>query len=153
MPAHDQPSVENEIRQRMASSPFHVSMGITVEEVRDGAVDLRLDARPDHANLLGTVHGGVLATLLDTAAGLAVRSAIPPGSRHVSVNLDVQYLAPASTGVLLATGLVVRMGRRIAFAEADVTDAGGAVVARAQVTIAVSPPKVEEAPEETAGGQ
>ena len=153
MPAHDQPSVENEIRQRMASSPFHVSMGITVEEVRDGSVDLRLDARPDHANLLGTVHGGVLATLLDTAAGLAVRSAIPPGSRHVSVNLDVQYLAPASTGVLLATGLVVRMGRRIAFAEADVTDAGGEVVARAQVTIAVSPPKVEEAPEETAGGQ
>lgn len=153
MPAHDQPSVENEIRQRMASSPFHVSMGITVEEVRDGSVDLRLDARPDHANLLGTVHGGVLATLLDTAAGLAVRSAIPPGSRHVSVNLDVQYLAPASTGVLLATGLVVRMGRRIAFAEADVTDAGGEVVARAQVTIAVSPPKVEEAGEEAAGGQ
>ncbi len=69
-----------------------------------------------------------------------MRSAIPPGSRHVSVNLDVQYLAPATMGTLLATGRVLRMGRRIAFAEADVTDAGGVVVARAQVTIAVSPP-------------
>lgn len=145
MPAHDQHSIEDEIRQRVASSPFHSSMGITVEAVREGWVDLRLDAVPDHANLQGTVHGGVLATLADTAAGLAVRSAIPPGSRHVSVNLDVQYLAPASAGVLHAVGRVVRMGRRIAFAEADVTDEGGTAVARAQVTIAVSPPPAEEA--------
>lgn len=143
MPEHGERSTEDEIRERVAASSFHASIGITVEQVREGSVDLRLDAGPGHTNLQGTVHGGVLATLLDTAAGLAVRSAIPPGSRHVSVNLDVQYLAPAGTGTLLATGRVVRMGRRIAFAEADVTDAGGEVVARAQVTIAVSPPKVE----------
>ena len=153
MPEHGERSTEDEIRERVAASSFHASIGITVEQVREGSVDLRLDAGPDHVNLQNTVHGGVLATLLDTAAGLAVRSAIPPGSRHVSVNLDVQYLAPASTGVLLATGVVVRMGRRLAFAEADVTDAGGELVARAQVTIAVSPPKFERAGEETAGGQ
>lgn len=133
-------STENEIRERVAESSFHASIGITVEQVRPGSVDLRLEAGSDHANLLGTVHGGVLATLLDTAAGLAVRSAIPPGSRHVSVNLDVQFLAPADMGTLLATGHVVRMGRRIAFAEADVSGADGEVLARGQVTIAVSPP-------------
>lgn len=138
-------STEDEIRDRVASSSFHASIGITVERVRPGSVDLRLEAGPGHVNLQGTVHGGVLATLADTAAGLAVRSAIPTGSRHVSVNLDVQYLAPARVGTLLATGRVVRMGRRIAFADADVTDADGAVVARAQVTIAVSPPSVEDA--------
>jgi len=137
-------SAEDEIRDRVASSSFHASIGITVERVLAGSVALRLEAGPDHVNLQGTVHGGVLATLADTAAGLAARSAIPPGSRHVSVNLDVQYLAPASVGTLLATGRVVRMGRRIAFAEADVTDPEGAVVARAQVTIAVSPPRAEE---------
>lgn len=135
---------EDEIRSGVAASSFHASIGITVEQVRPGSVDLRLDAGPDHVNLQGTVHGGVLATLADTAAGLAVRSAIPPGSRHVSVNLDVQFLAPAATGTLLSTGRVVRMGRRIAFAEAAVTDAGGVVVARAQVTIAMSPPPNEE---------
>ncbi len=147
--AEHEPTTEDEIRDRVASSSFHASIGITVERVRPGAVDLKLEAGSDHVNLLGTVHGGVLATLVDTAAGLAVRSAIPAGSRHVSVNLDVQYLAPANTGTLLAAGRVVRMGRRIAFAEAHVTDAVGAVVARAQVTIAVSQPPIDEADEET----
>ena len=140
MSEHDASAIERELRERVAASSFHASIGITVEHVRDGSVDLRLEAGPDHANLQGTVHGGVLATLADTAAGLAVRSAIPPGSRHVSVNLDVQYLAPAGMGTLLATGRVVRLGRRIAFAEARVTDATGDIVARAQVTIAVSQP-------------
>ncbi|HVF07776.1 MAG TPA: PaaI family thioesterase [Actinomycetota bacterium] len=130
--------IEVGIRERVAASSFHAAIGITVEHVRDGSVDLRLEAGPDHANLQGTVHGGVLATLADTAAGLAVRSAIPPGSRHVSVNLDVQYLAPARMGTLLATGRVVRLGRRIAFAEADVSDTAGELLARAQVTVAVS---------------
>lgn len=139
MPEHaGRAGIEDEIRERVAASSFHASIGIVVEYVRDGSVDLRLEAGPDHANLQGTVHGGVLATLADTAAGLAVRSAIPPGSRHVSVNLDVQYLAPANMGPLLATGRVVRLGRRIAFAEADVSDAGGELLARAQVTVAVS---------------
>ncbi len=130
--------IEEEFRERIAASSFHAAIGIIVEHVRDGSVDLRLEAGPDHANLQGTVHGGVLATLADTAAGLAVRSAIPAGSRHVTVNLDVQYLAPANMGPLLATGRVVRLGRRIAFAEADVSDAGGELLARAQVTVAVS---------------
>jgi uncharacterized protein (TIGR00369 family) len=140
MPEHDVGAVEREIRERVAASSFHASIGIVVEHVGDGSVGLRLEAGPDHANLQDTVHGGVLATLADTAAGLAVRSAIPPGSRHLSVNLDVQYLAPAGMGTLRATGRVVRLGKRVAFAEADVTDATGEVVARGQVTIAVSQP-------------
>jgi uncharacterized protein (TIGR00369 family) len=143
MSDHGEGSTEDEIRARVAESSFHSSIGITVEHVRPGSVDLRLEATAEHVNLQGTVHGGVLATLLDTAAGLAVRSAIPPGSRHVSVNLDVQYLAPASVGTLLATGRVVRVGRRLAFAEAGVTGVDGEVVARGQVTIAVSPPATD----------
>lgn len=144
MPEDRERSVEDNIRERVAASPFHASIGISVGSVREGEVDLMLEARPDHANLHGTVHGGVLATLADTAAGLAVRSAIAPGSGHVSVNLDVQYLAPARPGTLLATGRVLRLGRRIAFAEAEVTDADGTTLARAQVTVAVSPPPEEE---------
>lgn len=144
MPEDRERPAADDIKERVGSSPFHAAMGISVASVRDGAVDLRLDAGPDHANLHGTVHGGVLATLADTAAGLAVRSAIAPGSGHVSVNLDVQYLAPARPGTLLATGRVLRLGRRIAFAEAEVTDADGTTLARAQVTVAVSPPPEEE---------
>lgn len=138
--------VEREIRGRVEASAFHSWMGITVVEVRGGEVDLRLEAREDHGNLQGSVHGGVLATLADTAAGLAVRSAIPEGSRHVSVNLDMQYLAPAGPGTLLATGRIVRLGRRLAFARAEVTDAAGLAIATAQVTIAISPPPVGDRP-------
>ena len=98
MPGHDERSVADEIRRRMEASPFHARMGINVDAVREGQVDLRLEAREDHVNLMGSVHGGVLATLADVAAGLAVRSAIPDGTDHVSVHLDVQYLSPGPTG-------------------------------------------------------
>jgi uncharacterized protein (TIGR00369 family) len=75
-----------------------------------------------------------------------VRSAIEPGSRHVTVNLDLQCLAPASGGTLLAAGRVVRLGRRLAFADADVSDEAGTTIARAQATVAVSPPPDEGSP-------
>jgi uncharacterized protein (TIGR00369 family) len=141
MPGHAERSIEQEISKRVASSPFHSSMGIAVDAVREGAVVLRLEAGPAHSNLHGTVHGGVLATLADTAAGLAVRAEMTdPGGAHASVNLDVQYLAAATAGTLVATGRVVKLGRRLAFAEADVTDEAGTVLARAQVTVALSQP-------------
>jgi uncharacterized protein (TIGR00369 family) len=131
---------DQEIRDRMASSPFHAGMGIRVLAVREGEVDLAMDASGEHANLGGTLHGGVIATLADTAAGLAVRSAIEPGSGHVTVNLDVQYLRAGALGTVEAHGRVVRAGRSIVFAEAEVTGEDGAVLARAQVTVAISPP-------------
>ena len=132
--------IERDMRERLEASPFHAGLGITLARGRAGEVDLRLEARDDHVNLLGSVHGGVLATLADTAAGGAGRWARPQGSPPRIVHLSVQYLAPASPGTLLATGRVVRLGRRLAFAEADVDDADGVALARAQVTVAVSPP-------------
>lgn len=140
----DRERIEREMRERVEASPFHAGMGISVVAVREGTVDLRLEARDDQVNLLGSVHGGVLATLADTAAGLAVRSTVPRGSRHASVHLDVQYLSPASPGTLLASGRVVRLGRRLAFARAEVTDDAGQVLATAQVTVAISSPPAGE---------
>jgi len=130
-----------EIRDQVAASPFHAELGIRVTGVREGKVDLTLEGSDRHANLGGTLHGGVIATLADTAAGLAVRSQIEPGTGHVTVNLDVQYLRPGTLGRVDAHGRVVRMGRSIAFAEADVVDGEGRVLARAQVTVALAPAK------------
>lgn len=139
MTGNDERSAEDEIRERVAASPFHASMGMVVEQVEPGRVRLRLEARTDHANLHGTVHGGVIATLADTAAGLAVRSLMSePSGRHASVHLDVQYLAAATPGTLHAIGTVMKLGRRLAFADADIRDASGQALARAQVTIALS---------------
>jgi uncharacterized protein (TIGR00369 family) len=131
---------DQEIRDRMASSPFHSGLGIRVLDVREGGVGHALDASGVHPHQGGPLHGGVIATLADTAAGLAVRSAIEPGSGHVTVNLDVQYLRAGALGTVEAHGRVVRAGRSIVFAEAEVMGADGAVLARAQVTVAISPP-------------
>jgi uncharacterized protein (TIGR00369 family) len=136
----DLASIEADIRARMDASPFHRGMGLQVEAVRLGEVDLAISAGSSHANLAGRVHGGVLATVADTAAGLAVRTVIPPGSGHVTVTLDVQFLRSASPGRLEGRGRVTKAGRRIAFAEAEVVDADGDVLARAQLTVAVTPP-------------
>lgn len=129
-----------DIRERMSASAFHRGLGLEVEAVRSGEVDLAMSTGVEHANLAGRIHGGVLATLADTAAGLAVRTVIPPGSGHVTVTLDVQFLRAAEPGRLVGRGHVTKAGRRIAFADAEVTDASGGVLARAQLTVAVTPP-------------
>jgi uncharacterized protein (TIGR00369 family) len=141
MTTDDRDALEGDIADRLATSRFHASLGITLHAVRDDGVELRMQAGPEHANLHGTVHGGVLATLADTAAGVAVRAALPdPGAPHATVTLDVQYLAPAGHGTLSGIGRVEKLGRRIAFADATVLDADGVVVARAQATVAIAPP-------------
>jgi uncharacterized protein (TIGR00369 family) len=127
-----------EIREAMAGSAFHTWMGMRVLDVAAGEVSLTLASSGHHLNLQGLVHGGVIATLADTAAGLAMRSVIDSGHRHVTINLDVQYLRAARGGELTARGTVVRKGRSIGFADAVVTDDRGMLLARAQVTMALS---------------
>ena len=69
-----------------------------------------------------------------------MRSVIDSGHNHVTINLDVQYLRAARGGTLTARGFVVRKGRSVGFADAEVTDERGLTLARAQVTMALSGP-------------
>lgn len=134
---HSDP-IEADLRRLVADSAFHAGMGITVERATPGEVHLALVARPDQLNLQGLLHGGVLATLADTAAGLAVRTKLEPGRRHVTISLNVNYLSAASPGTIDARGRAVRVGRQIAYAEAEITDANGKVLATAQATMAIN---------------
>lgn len=129
--------VLKDLRERMASSPFHGWMGMTLREAREGEVELTLDAQPHHLNLQGLLHGGVLATLADTAAGLAVRTRLEPGRRHVTIQLGVQYLSAGGPGSINARGRAIRVGRQIAYAEAEIHDGNGRLLATAQATVAV----------------
>lgn len=134
----DETSIRQDLRHRVASSPFHRALGIDVVEANQGVVRLRLDAREDQRNLQGTVHGGIVATLADTAMGFAVRTASEV-RRHVTVDLGVHYLRAAHPGTIEAVGTVVRAGTTIAYAEADVLDADGRLLARAHGTYSVVP--------------
>lgn len=130
-------TIVGELRNRVGASAFHRAFGIEVDDADHGEVTLGWNARDEHLNLQGLVHGGMLATLLDTAMGLAIRSALEPGRRHVTIEMGVHYLRPAHPGRLRARGRVARIGREIAFADAEVLDGQDRVLARATGTFSV----------------
>ncbi len=98
-----------------------------------GAISVELVPAERHYNPLGTVHGGVLATLLDTAAACSVQSTLAVGEGYTSLDLTVKFLRQVTvdSGRLRAVGSVLHRGRRVALAEAQVHDAQGRLVAHA----------------------
>lgn len=96
---------------------------------------------PDESayNPIGAIHGGLVCTLLDTVAACALYSTLPRGKGFTSVEIKVSYLKAVrlSSGLLTATGTVVKSGARVGFAEGVVTDATGALVATASGTLLV----------------
>ena len=105
-------------------------------EVEEGSVTVHLDPQEFHYNPLGTVHGGVLSTLLDTAAACSVHSTLPAGVGYTSLDLTVKFLRPVTvaSGRITTRGAVLQRGRRTALAEARMTDAAGRLVAHATST-------------------
>jgi uncharacterized protein (TIGR00369 family) len=117
--------------------PVVQMLGMDLVEVEaEGRVAIYLTPREFHYNPLGTVHGGVLATLLDTATGCAVHSTLPEGIGYTSVDLNTKFLRPVTveSGRLRCEGTVLSRGRRTALAQATVTDAAGRLVAHATST-------------------
>ena len=108
----------------------HVDM-----QVQPGGVVV-LDAAEQHLNKHGTVHGGVLATMIDVAMGTAV--ATTGGESPVTVSLTVTYLEPGQPGDLTATARVRKRGKRLIVVEAEVVQDGD-VVADALATFSVKP--------------
>ena len=102
-------------------------------EVEEGSVTVHLDPQEFHYNPLGTVHGGVLSTLLDTAAACSVHTTLPVGVGYTSLDLTVKFLRPVTvaSGRITTRGAVLQRGRRTALAEARMTDAAGRLVAHA----------------------
>ncbi len=133
--------LREDLHALVAGSDFYRWSGIRVAGAEPGAVTLEVDLADHHCNVQGFAHGGVLATIADAAMGLSVRTALEPGRRHVTIELGVHYLRPATTGKITASGRAVRVGSEIAYAEAVVTDAGGRDLARASGTYSVTKPR------------
>ena len=109
--------------------------------VEVGRAEVRCLVDESVYNPLGTVHGGLVATLLDTVTGIAVQSTLPEGMTLTSIQLAANFLRPVqgSSGPLTAVGTVVKPGRRVAFAEGEVRNAIGRVVATATSSLLVFP--------------
>jgi uncharacterized protein (TIGR00369 family) len=122
--------------------PIAATMGFTIAEADKGHVVVLSRAQEWQYNPIGSVHGGVYATLLDTAAGLAVHTALPEGIRWTSLDLTVKFLRGMSTdsGTVRTIGSVTHLGRRTALAEARMLDEQGRLLATATSSILILPP-------------
>ncbi|MFJ9506897.1 PaaI family thioesterase [Streptomyces anulatus] len=111
-------------------------LGMRFDEVDHGRIVISLDTRPDFANPLGTVHGGIAATLLDSVMGCAVHTTLPAGAGYTTLELKVNYIRTARTDgqKLIAEGTVIHAGRRVATAEGKVLDEQGKLIAHATTT-------------------
>ena len=114
-------------------------LGFQISEVEKGRVVFTATPTEDAYNPLGTVHGGYLATLLDSALGCAVHSSLKPKFGYTTLELKVSYLRAMTTavGAITAEGRVIQSGRRAAFAEGEIRDGNGRVYATATTTCLV----------------
>jgi uncharacterized protein (TIGR00369 family) len=92
------------------------------------------ESGPQHANPMGTLHGGILCDVADAAMGTAVATTLNEGETLTTIELKINFLKPVWSAKLTATGKVVRRGRTICLVECDVTDEKGSLVARASST-------------------
>src|SRR5437868_14596604 len=122
--------------------PIAVLIGMNITEVDEGRVVFAAEPAEYHYNPLGTVHGGVMATLLDSALGCAVQSMLPAGIGYTTVELKVNYLRPITvkTGTVYCEGKIIYVGGRIATAEGRLTDAEGKLYAHGTTTCIILRP-------------
>ena len=122
------------MRGELAPPPVATLVGFELVDVEPGRAVIALEAGPQHANPMGTVHGGILCDVADAAMGIAYASSLDDGESFTTLELKINFLRPFRNGTLTATARVVKAGRTIGLAECDVTDATGRLVARAMST-------------------
>ncbi len=121
--------------------PIAMLMQMGITSITEGRVEFTCTVDESVYNPIGVVHGGLVCTMLDTVAGCAVHTTLPAGVAYTSIELKVSYLRAVhlASGPLTAVGTVVKPGRRVAFAEGEVRDAAGKVVATASSSLLVFP--------------
>ena len=111
----------------LPAPPIARTLGFDVVAVEPGRVVFEFTPAEYHYNPIGSVHGGVSATMCDSACGCAVHSMLPAGASFTSQDLTVKFLRPvtASAGPLRCEGTVIHLGSRTALAQASLSDASG----------------------------
>jgi uncharacterized protein (TIGR00369 family) len=122
--------------------PIGGLLRIRMTDAEEGRVACVLEPGEDQYNPIGSVHGGVLATLMDSAMSCAVHSTLPAGTGYTTLEVKANFLRPvsASTGPLTCEGRVVHAGSRVATAEGRVVDGAGRLYAHGTVTCLVLRP-------------
>lgn len=130
------------VEGRIPGPPIAAHLNMRLASVADG--EAVFAAEPDESlyNPIGMVHGGVAATMLDSAIGCAVHTTLPAGATYSSIELKVSYLKAIhpSAGEIRARGSVLKVGSRVGFAEAELRDGSGTLLATASGSCLIARP-------------
>jgi uncharacterized protein (TIGR00369 family) len=122
------------VRGELPRPPVAQLVGFTLTAVAEGRSTVVLEAGPQHANPMGTLHGGILCDVADAAMGIAYASTLAENESFTTLELKINFLKPVWQARITAEGRVVKRGRTIGLTECDITDEKGSLVARASST-------------------
>ncbi len=114
------PNFEQMIKDKMAQNHFMNHLGFKPTFIEAAKVIGILEVKPEHKQQIGFLHGGVTATLADLAAGFAAFTLVKEGQTLVTIEMKVSYLNPGVGSHAKAIGSVVKIGQKMAFAEAEI---------------------------------
>jgi uncharacterized protein (TIGR00369 family) len=117
--------------------PFVVHLGLVTEALGEGTARLSLRVEPHLTNSIGTVHGGVIMSLLDVALCTAARTLHPDSIGVITIDLSASFIGGGSGDKLVAEARVLKDGRSMSFVEAEAKNADGSLVAKAIATVRV----------------
>jgi uncharacterized protein (TIGR00369 family) len=124
------------VARKIPAAPIALLMGFELEEVGEGRAVFAVTPGEHHYNPIGVVHGGLAATLLDSALGCAVHTLLPRGRGYTTLEIKVNYVRAMKrdTGRVRAVASVVHLGGKVATAEGRVVDAAGTIYAHGTTT-------------------
>jgi uncharacterized protein (TIGR00369 family) len=126
--------VQRMIRKEEPNAPVADLIGFRVVEAEPGRAIFEMEAGPQHANPMGTLHGGILCDMADAAMGVAYASMLGEGETFTTLELKINFFKPVWEARLRATARIVKRGRTVGMVECDVVDDSGSLVARASST-------------------
>jgi uncharacterized protein (TIGR00369 family) len=124
-------------REYQKKIPFVAHLKILTETLGQGTAHLSLPVEPHLTNSLGTVHGGVIMSLLDVALCTAARTLHPESVGVITINLSTSFIGAGSGSKLLCDARVMKDGKSMSFVEAEAKNADGSLVAKAVATVRV----------------
>ena len=121
-------------RGALSPPPVARLIGFTLTAIQPGQAVIEFEATAQHANPMGTLHGGILCDIAEASMGMAYASTLAEGETFTTLELKINFLGPFWTGNLVAEARMVKDGRTIGLVECNVTDAQQRLVARAAST-------------------
>lgn len=122
------------LSRALASVPFAKHLGIELDEIDEGVATLSFEIKPELKQNHGVVHGGAIASLIDSATAFAIIALLPTNEHATTVDLTISFLRPLTQGRARATARVVRTGKRLITVTAELLDDSGRLAATALST-------------------